>query len=248
MKTVSIFGLRAILEAIEAQKPIDKVWLLKGHKSSLFERLVHELRTQEIPHTYVPEERLARFSTKNHQGAVARIAPVEPVALEPLLEKALEQSATPLFLLLDGITDTRNFGAIIRTAAATGVSGIVIPVTGSAPINGDVVKTSAGAIFNIPIAKVNHLKDAVYLMQAHGFELIGISEKAAETIYQKKMKVPLGMVMGAEDLGISKGLLNMLPQTAKLPMTNAVGALNVSVACAVSLYEWVRQNQPPTYD
>lgn len=243
MESITIFGLRAILEAISAQKAVDKVWLLKGHKSPLFEALLHELRAQNIAHSFVPEERLQRFSAKNHQGAVARIAPITTVALEPLIEQTLENKKNPVFVLLDGVTDARNFGAIIRSAAATGVSGIIIATTGSAPINGDVVKTSAGGIFNVPIAKVSHLKDAVYLLQAHDIEVMGITEKASKLIYDKELKNPIAFVVGAEDVGISKGLLKLLNETAKLPMTDAVASLNVSVACAVILYERVRQLQ-----
>ncbi len=243
MESITIFGLRAISEAIQAEKPLDKVWLLKGHKSPLFESLLHQLRTHNIAHSYVPEERLQRFSAKNHQGAVARIAPIKTVDLEPLIEAAFEKESNPLFILLDGVTDARNFGAIIRTAAATGCAGIIVSTTGSAPINGDVVKTSAGGIFKVPIAKVSHLKDAIYMLQAHEVKIIGITEKASETIYDKTLNEPLAIIMGAEDIGISKGLLKLLSESAKLPMTDAVASLNVSVACAVVLYEWVRQRQ-----
>ena len=243
MESITIFGLRAILEAINAEKPLDKVWLLKGHKSPLFESLLHELRIQNIAHSFVPEERLQRFSAKNHQGAVARIAPIATVQIEPLLENVLEKEKNPIFILLDGVTDARNFGAIIRTAAATGVSGIIISNTGSAPINGDVVKTSAGGIFKVPIAKVSHLKDAIYLMQAHDMKIMGISEKAEKDVFEKNMKGPIAVVMGAEDQGISKGVLKIIDEKAKLPMTNDIASLNVSVACAVILYERVRQIQ-----
>jgi len=135
METVTIFGLRAILEAIQSGKSIDRVWLLKGTKSTLFEELLHVLRTNNIAFSFVPVERLNRFSDKNHQGAVARIAALATHEMEPLIEKIMEAKKNPIFVLLDGITDTRNFGAILRSAAATGVDAIFIPTSGSAPLN-----------------------------------------------------------------------------------------------------------------
>ena len=139
MEKVTIFGLRAILEAIQSEKPIDKVWLLKGTKSPLAEQLMHSLRAKNIAFSFVPVERLDRFSDKNHQGAVARIAAIQTHEMEPLVEKILASKKNPVFVLLDGITDARNFGAIIRSAAATNVDAIFIPSSGSAPLNGDVV-------------------------------------------------------------------------------------------------------------
>ena len=151
-----IYGIRAIMEAIIQDKTIDKIWLLKGQQGHLFKQLEQKIHEKGISFSYVPVERLERFSHQNHQGAVARIAPVNFVALEELIENNLTQKS--VYLLLDGITDARNLGAIIRTAAAVGVKGIVLPQTGSAPVNADTVKTSAGGIFSVPLVKVNHLK------------------------------------------------------------------------------------------
>ncbi|MDA9015623.1 23S rRNA (guanosine(2251)-2'-O)-methyltransferase RlmB [Flavobacteriaceae bacterium] len=241
METITIFGIRAILEAIQSEKPIDKVWLLKGTQSKLFEQLLHVLRSKQIPFSFVPVERLNRFSDKNHQGAVARIGALKTHEMEPLIESIIESKKNPVFVLLDGITDTRNFGAILRTAAATGVAAVFIPVSGSAPLNGDVIKTSAGGAFSVPISKVQHLKDVIYLLNAHEIPVVGITEKAKETLYKKEFKQSIGLVFGAEDVGISKGLLNILTDTAKLPMTETIDSLNVSVACGVVFYEVLRQ-------
>jgi 23S rRNA (guanosine2251-2'-O)-methyltransferase len=183
METVTIFGLRAILEAIQSGKSIDRVWLLKGIKSALFEELLHVLRSHNIAFSFVPVERLNRFSDKNHQGAVARIAALATHEMEPLIEKIMEAKKNPVFVLLDGITDTRNFGAILRSAAATGVDAVFIPTSGSAPLNGDVVKTSAGGAFKVPISKVQHLKVVVYFLKAHEVPTLGITEKTPLTIY-----------------------------------------------------------------
>ena len=241
MDTITIFGIRAILEAIQSEKPIDKVWLLKGSQSTLFEHLLHTLRTKNIAFSFVPVERLERFSSKNHQGAVARIAALATQEMEPLIETILNQKENPLFVLLDGITDTRNFGAILRSAAAVGVDAIFIPSSGSAPLNGDVVKTSAGGAFQVPISKVQHLKDVVYHLNAHEIPTLALTEKASETVYQKNLKGPLAVVFGSEDVGISFGLLKVLDDQAKLPMQNNMDSLNVSVACGVLFYEIIRQ-------
>jgi 23S rRNA (guanosine2251-2'-O)-methyltransferase len=241
METVTIFGIRAILEAIQSGKSIDRVWLLKGTQSKLFEQLLHVLRSNNIAFSFVPVERLNRFSEKNHQGAVARIAALATQEMEPLIETILEKKENPIFVLLDGITDTRNFGAILRSAAATGVDALFIASTGSAPLNGDVVKTSAGGAFKVPIAKVQHLKDVVFYLKAHDIPTLGITEKATATIYESDLKGPVALVFGSEDVGISKGLLKTLSDTAKLPMTEAIASLNVSVACGVVFYEIIRQ-------
>ena len=241
MEGVTIFGIRAILEAIKSGKSIDRVWLLKGAQSKLFEQLLHVLRNNNIAFSFVPVERLDRFSNKNHQGAVARIAALATLEMEPLVESIIEKKQNPVFVLLDGITDTRNFGAILRSAAATGIDAIFIASTGSAPLNGDVVKTSAGGAFKVPISKVQHLKDVVYYLRAHEVPTLGITEKATETIYENNLKGPIALVFGSEDIGISKGLLKVISNTAKLPMKETIGSLNVSVACGVVFYEVIRQ-------
>jgi len=149
MEMFTIFGIRAILEALNSEKPIDKVWLLKGTQSKLFEQLLYKLREKNIAFSFVPVERLSRFSEKNHQGAVARIGAIKTVEMEPLIEGIMQTNKNPLFLLLDGITDVRNFGAILRSAAASGIDAVFIPSSGSAPLNGDTIKTSAGGAFII---------------------------------------------------------------------------------------------------
>ena len=241
METITIYGIRAIIEAIDSEKPIDKVWLLKGSKSKLFDKLLYILRSKKIAFTYVPKERLERFSSKNHQGAVARVAAIETKEIEPLVESVMKNKKNPVFVLLDGITDTRNFGAILRSAAAFGVDAIFISNTGSAPLNADVVKTSAGAAFKVPIVKVNHLKDVVYLLKTYKIPCLGITEKAKETLYSKDFEGSIAVVFGSEDIGISNGLLKILDDQAKIPMQQSINSLNVSVACGVIFYEIIRQ-------
>lgn len=243
MDKQEIFGVRAIIECIEANQNLEKVYLLKDQRSPLFKQLENLLRERKVAHSYVPIERLDRFSNKNHQGAVATISPISYANLETLIEEVLAVDNTPIFLLLDNITDTRNLGAIIRSASATGVSGIILPQTGSARINSDTIKTSAGALFTVPIAKVDHLKDAIYLLQAHHIAPLAITEKAADTIYEKDLQKPVALIMGSEDRGISRGILNIVNEKAKLPMEGAIASLNVAVACGTVLYEIIRQRK-----
>ena len=241
METDIIFGVRTILEAIKADKPIDKVWLLKGPKNKLFEQLIGLLHANNISFSYVPIRRLDRFTSKNHQGAVARISAIETYKMLPLLEKIITKNRNPIFVLLDGITDARNFGAIMRSSAAIGVDAIIIPKNRSASLNSDAIKTSVGGAFRVPIIKVNHLKDAIYFLRENGILLIAITEKAIQTIYEKDLKYPIALIIGSEDLGISKGILKIIQCKAKLPMSNRIDSLNVSVACGVVFYEVIRQ-------
>lgn len=238
-KTQEIYGIRAIIEAVVQEKTIDKVWLLKGQQGQLFKHLEQKIHERGISHSYVPVERLERFSHQNHQGAVARISPINFVSLEDLLEE--NHNKNSIYLLLDGITDTRNFGAIMRTAAAVGVRGIILPQTGSAPVNSDTVKTSAGGIFSVPLVKVNHLKDALFLFQANEIKTIAVSEKADKTAYEHSFDDSVALIMGSEDKGIQKGILKLADKKVKLPMSRQMDSLNVSVACGVMLYEIQRQ-------
>jgi len=236
-----IYGLRAIMESVEAEKAINKVYLQKGLSGDLFKKLESLLRKKKINISYVPIERLNRFTQNNHQGAVATISPVDYADFEEVAENILANVKQPLFLLLDQITDVRNFGAIIRTAECTGVNAIIIPKTGSAPINSDTIKTSAGAAFNVPIAKVDHLKDAIYYLQASGVQIVAATEKAEKTLYEVGLKKSSAVIMGAEDKGISDSILKLSDYQARLPISGKIGSLNVSVACGVFLYEVLRQ-------
>ncbi|UOY05186.1 23S rRNA (guanosine(2251)-2'-O)-methyltransferase RlmB [Muricauda sp. SCSIO 64092] len=236
-----IFGLRAIIEAIQAKKHVDKVYLQKGLSGELFKELEFILRKNKIATSYVPIEKLNKLTQNNHQGAVALISPVDFQDFESLVEEILERDSVPLFLLLDQVTDVRNFGAIIRTAECTGVDAIIVPKTGSAPITSDTIKTSAGAVFNIPIAKVDHLKDAIYYLQASNIAIVAATEKGDDTIFQTNLKSGCAIIMGAEDKGISDSILKLVDHKAKLPIAGKIGSLNVSVACGAILYEVFRQ-------
>lgn len=238
-----IFGIRTIIEAINAGETIDKVFLQKGLRGELFTELETLLRKNDVNCSYVPVEKLNRLTRSNHQGAVAQISPIEFHDLEQLVLNAIESGKTPLFLLLDQLSDVRNFGAIIRTAECTGVSGIVIQKKGGAPVNGDTIKTSAGAVFKVPICKVDHIKDAVFYMQASGIKVIAATEKTENTLFDVSFKEPCAIIMGSEDRGINPSILKVVDDKAKLPLLGDIESLNVSVACGAFLYETIRQRR-----
>ena len=241
-ENTTIFGLRAIIEAIDSGSTLNKVYLQKGLRGSLFFELETRIKKERITTSFVPVEKLDRLSkNKNHQGAVAQISPIAFVDLEKLIDDSLEGTTSPLFLLLDQVSDVRNFGAIIRTAECTGVNGIIIQQSGSAPINAETIKTSAGAAFKIPICRVNHIKDAIYTLQASDIKIVAASEKTEDLIYAIDLKQPIAIVMGSEHRGINPSVLKIVDYTAKIPLLGTIDSLNVSVACGAFLYETTRQ-------
>ncbi len=240
-KENQIFGIRAIIEAINAKKEIDKVFIQKDAHGDLMNELMKTMKKNNINFSYVPVEKLNKLTHNNHQGAVATIAPISFHTLENLVESLLEKEKKPLLLILDQLSDARNFGAIIRTAECTGVDGIIIQKQGSAPVNGDTVKTSAGAVFNIPICKVDHIKDAVFYLQGSGIKTVAATEKTDNNIYDINFNEPVAIIMGSEDRGVNPSVLKIIDEKAKLPMFGTIESLNVSVACGAFLYEVVRQ-------
>lgn len=240
-ESTQIFGIRAVIEAINSGRTIDKVFIQKGLRGELYQELDSLLRKNSINSSFVPVEKLNRLTKKNHQGVVASISPIEFHDLDELVISTIESGETPLFLLLDQISDVRNFGAIMRTAECTGVHGIIIQKRGAAPINGDTIKTSAGAVFNIPISKVDHIKDAMFHLQASGIKVIAATEKTENLLYDISFKEPCAIIMGSEGQGITPSILKLCDDTAKLPIKGTIESLNVSVACGAFLYEVVRQ-------
>ena len=239
-KNTEIYGIRAVIEAINSSKDIDKIFIQTGLKGKLIGQLESLIRKNKINFSYVPTQKLDRLSKKNHQGVIARIAPIKFYTIDSFSE-VIEKSKNPFILILDQINDVRNFGAIIRTAEISGVDGIIIQNSSSAPVNSDTIKTSAGAIFNIPICKVNHIKDAIYHLQSMNISIISASEKSEKNIYDVDLKVPLAIIMGSEQKGINKSVINLSNESVKLPMYGKIESLNVSVACGIFLYEVVRQ-------
>ena len=240
-KNTQIFGIRAVIEAINAGQTLEKVYIQKGLKGQLFSTLNSLIKEHNIATSHVPIEKLNHLAkNQNHQGVVAKISAIDFYTLESVLDKKTEN---PLYLLLDQVTDVRNFGAILRTAECTGVDAIIIPNQGSAPVNADSIKTSAGAAFKIPICKVNHLLDAIYELQAEGIQIVAVTEKTDSSIYEVDFTKPTALIMGSEYKGISPSVLKIADSKAKLPLLGTIESLNVSVACGVSLYEIVRQRQ-----
>jgi len=240
-KDNQIFGIRAIIEAINAKKEIDKVFVQKEAQGDLMQDLMKTMKRNNINFSYVPVEKLNRLTPNNHQGAVATIAPISFVSLENLVDGVVESGKKPLFLILDQLSDARNFGAIIRTAECTGVDGIIIQKQGSAPVNGDTVKTSAGAVFNVPICKVDHIKDAIFYLQGSGIKTVAATEKTEHHIYDINLNEGVAIIMGSEDRGVNPSVLKIVDEKAKLPMFGTIESLNVSVACGAFLYEALRQ-------
>lgn len=240
-KNTQIYGLRAVIEAIQAGETVDKLYLQKGLQGSLYQELEELVKKEGISVSYVPMQRLNRFTQGNHQGAVALISPVQFHDFETLVTILAEAEEPPLLLMLDKLSDVRNFGAILRTAECTGVDAVIIQKKGSAPVSADTVKTSAGAAFRVPIAKVDHLRDAMFYLQSSGFKVVAATEKTNSSVYDIDLTGPTAIIMGAEDSGISPALLKTADELARLPLKGEIGSLNVSVACGVFLYESLRQ-------
>jgi len=236
-----LFGIHAVMEAIKSGKTIDKIFLQKGLQGTLSKELIVLLREHKIVPNTVPIEKLNKLTRRNHQGVVAFMAPVSFHDLEELIIQTQEKGENPLFIMLDQLTDVRNFGAIIRTAECVGAHGIIIAKTGSAPISDDTIKTSAGAVFNMPICKVDHLKDALFLLHASGIQSVAATEKTQDTLYDVDFNNPTVIVMGSEGKGVSPGVLKMVNHKSKLPMYGKISSLNVSVAAGAFLYEAIRQ-------
>ena len=242
-KKIEIYGIRSIIEAIESSKDISRVYLLKSnsHKSSLFKSLVSLLENNNIKYSFVPKEKFKKFENKNHQGAVAILSPIKLLSIEELISVTFNKISSKTYVLLDGITDARNFGAIIRTAVASNVDGIIIPQNNSAPVNSDVIKTSSGGVFKIPIARVNNIKDAILHLNSIEMNIISLSEKANKTIYDYNFKESTAIIMGSEEKGISKGVLSLSNEILKIPIDSKIDSLNVSSAFSALAFEIIRQ-------
>ncbi len=236
-----IFGIRAILEAIEAGKSIDKVLLRREIGGDLAKELIEKVREYDIVMQRVPLEKLNRITMKNHQGAIALLSPVGYHKLDNVIPQLYEDGKTPLAVVLDGVTDARNFGAIARSADCAGVDFIVIPERGSASASSDAVKASAGALFYVPVCRERDTLSAVRKLKDNGYLIVGASEKGAESYVKADYTEPVAIVMGAEDTGISPEVLKVCDTLAAIPILGNIGSLNVSVAAGVMLYEAVRQ-------
>ncbi len=236
-----IFGIRAIIEAVEAGKTIDKLFIQKGLHNDLFAELWKLVREKRINYKHVPLEKVNRLTRKNHQGVFAFISPIDFHNIEDVVPALYEQGKNPLILVLDRITDVRNFGAIARTAECAGVDAIIIPEQNAAAINADAIKTSAGALHKITVCRTWNLKLAIQFMKESGIQLVGCTEKTQDNMYKPDYTPPTAIIMGSEEDGVSPEFLKMCDARAKIPMAGKIASLNVSVATGVILYEALRQ-------
>lgn len=236
-----LFGMHPVLEAVKAGKKFDKVLLKQGLEGAQFRELMELLKINEIPFQFVPAERLGRTVKGAHQGVLAYISQIDYVGIEQLVDNALGRSENPIIVILDGVSDVRNLGAVARSLECAGGQGIIVPAKGGAAINADAVKASAGALLRMDTCKVPNLRVAAYYLKQSGFKLIAATEKTDRLIYDVDMTGPVAIVMGSEGKGISQAMLELSDEKAAVPMEGEITSLNVSVASAVVMYEAVRQ-------
>jgi 23S rRNA (guanosine2251-2'-O)-methyltransferase len=240
-KNTQIYGLRSVIEAIDSQETLSKVYLQRGLTGASSYELIKKLKKKSIEISYVPVEKLNRLTPKNHQGVVATISPIKFLSISDLSDLIESKPKSISLLILDQLSDVRNFGAIVRTAECTAIDCVVIQSSGSAPVNGDTIKTSSGAIFNVPICKVPHIKDAIFLIKQHDIKIFGASEKAENNIYQTQFGKSQAIIMGSEGKGLSSSVIKLCDELIRIPLLGKIESLNVSVACGTILYEMVRQ-------
>lgn len=236
-----IFGMHAIIEAIKAGRDFEKVVMRYDLKGDLAMELKALLKTTSIPVLKVPAEKLDNYTRKNHQGVIGIASEIVYQDIEALLPMLYEEGKVPFIVALDGVTDVRNFGAIVRSAECAGAHAILVPAKGSAAINADAMKTAAGALDNIPVCRTNNLRAALQFLKESGLTLYAVTEKADDYYYNNDFTVPLAIVMGAEDVGIASHNLKECNAAVKIPMSGHIESLNVSVATGILLFEVVKQ-------
>ena len=235
-----IFGIRPVVEAIEAGREIEKLYIRKGAEGQLMTELRdlclrHRVHVQEVP-----VEKLNRLVRGNHKGVVAQIAAIAYVQLDDILERVPDDE-TPLVVVFDGVTDVRNFGAIARSAECAGAHGLIAPLKNSAPVNAEAIRASAGALTTIPVCRVGSIRNTIKTLQAEGFQVVAATEKSRKLLYDADLRRPTALVMGAEETGISKEVLKLCDERLAIPLIGRIESLNVSAAAAVMLFEVVRQ-------
>ncbi len=242
-KTDYIFGIHSVTEAIKSGKELDKLLIARKSDSENLQELFKLARENEIAFQFVPPEKLNKISQKNHQGVIAFISEISYYPFDEMVTRLYEKGQDPLLLILDGVSDVRNFGAIARSAECLGFNGIVIPEKGAARVNADAVKTSAGALLKIPVSRVASLPNTIKQMKDSGIAVFGVTEKSETNLYDVKLRGPLALLMGSEDKGISDNLLYLCNEQIAIPMTGETGSFNVSVAASISMYEVLRQRK-----
>jgi len=236
-----VYGIRAVIEAIDSGKEVESLFVQRGLSGPLFLELKQQLKEHGITYQQVPVEKLNRMTRKNHQGVIAVISPITYQRLEDLVPAIYENGEVPLLVVLDGITDVRNLGAIARTAECAGAHALVVPKKGSAEVNPDAIKTSAGALYKIPVCREDSLARTARFLQESGIQLVACTEKTENTLYHTDFTAPTALILGSEEHGISDDLLRGVDQLVKIPMAGSIASLNVSVSAGVALYEAIRQ-------
>lgn len=240
-KSDIIYGTRAVMEAIHAGKEIEKVMIQSGLSNDLIKELIAVARERRVPYTFVPAEKLKRLSSKNHQGVICLLSTVTYASLDNIVDTAYREGREPFLLILDRITDVRNFGAIARTAECAGVDAIVVGEKGSAPITSDAMKTSAGALNHIPVCRERDLKVTLRFLRDSGIKIVACTEHTDQNIQEAPLSGPVALIMGSEEDGISEALLKEADERVRIPMKGKIASLNVSVAAGVAVYEVIRR-------
>lgn len=242
-KTQTIFGTRAVIEAIRSGREIEKVYVQAGLNNDLIKELINEAKDRKVPYSFIPVEKLNHLGSKNHQGVVCILAAISYAKIEDIVDKCYSEGKDPFLLILDRITDVRNFGAIARTAECAGIDAIIIPEKGNAPITPDAIKTSSGALNHLPVCRAVDMKKLVRQLKDNGIRVIACTEKTDADIYSADFKSPVAIILGSEEDGISPELLKSADQLVKIPLKGSIGSLNVSVAAGIAIYEAIRQKQ-----
>ncbi|NSW45724.1 MAG: 23S rRNA (guanosine(2251)-2'-O)-methyltransferase RlmB [Bacteroidales bacterium] len=240
-KNQQIYGARTVIEAIESGRNIDKIWIDRKKNNPLIKELIYVAQQHHIPIQFVPEEKFFPYASKNHQGVLAKLSLIEYQSLENIVFDTFNKGQTPLILILDGVTDVRNFGAIARSAISAGVHAIVVEEKGSAEINEDAIKTSAGALLHVPVCREKSLLSTVRNLRNHGLKVVAATEKGSLSLFKSDLTLPLAIIMGSEEKGISPSILKAADEMCFIPMVGVIASLNVSVAAGVMLFECLRQ-------
>lgn len=240
-KAEMIFGTRAVMEAVRAGREIEKIFIQAGLNNDLIKELIVVAKEHDVPLSFTPQQKLNKLSTKNHQGVICLLSAVKYAVIEDLIDHAYANGKEPFFLILDRITDVRNFGAIVRTAECAGLTGVIIPDKGNAPLTADAMKTSAGALSYLPICRARDLKKAIQTLKENGIQILACTEKGSQALYEVDMKSPIALLLGSEEDGITPMLLREVDHLVKIPMYGSIGSLNVSVSAGIALYEVIRQ-------
>lgn len=238
-----VYGLHAVQSVIESGKTINKIMVQKDAKNPELQNVLHEARKRDIIVQYVPKEKLNKFTNGNHQGIVCLTAPVEYDTVDQVLPMIFESGNDPMLIVLDGVTDVRNLGAIARTAYCAGADALVIPGQGNASVTSDAVKTSAGALLELPVCREKNLRKSLEYIKDSGIRIVAVTEHAKENLFEADLKGPLCLILGSEEEGISPTYRNLSTTEVRIPMVeNKVGSYNVGIAAAMVLTEWIRQN------